>query len=78
LFGFLISLISLGLSELGGFQFPLGDKIILLFTALAENLGPRQGISLMRVGGFVSSLKRVGSWGSIERRGFNSRQRGDG
>jgi cellulose synthase/poly-beta-1,6-N-acetylglucosamine synthase-like glycosyltransferase/HEAT repeat protein len=78
LFGFLISLISLGLSELGGNQFPPGDKIMLLFTSLAENLGIRQYISLMRVGGFVSSLKRIGSWGSMERRGFYTGQKGDG
>ncbi len=77
LFGFLISIISLILSELGSSQFPPGDKIILLFTALAENLGARQYISLMRVGGFASSLRRIGSWGSIERRGFDSKQKGD-
>lgn len=70
LFGVLISVISLIFAQWSGNRFSPGDRVRLVLTALGENFGPRQVISLLRVKGFFSSLRMVSGWGKMERRGF--------
>jgi len=71
LLGIALSLGSLILAEKEIQHFSLGDKLKLLLTSIIENLGVRQYISLLRVKGFISALRKVGGWGKMARSGFS-------
>ncbi len=70
LFGILVSLTALLLSEKEIVSFSPRDKARLLAAVLWENAGPRQLISQIRVKGFFSALRNRRGWGTIKRRGF--------
>ncbi|MCW2278164.1 glycosyltransferase [Heliophilum fasciatum] len=71
-YGILISIASLLAAERQVSHFSTGELITLIGYSLLENLGYRQLMSYYRVAGFFSSLRRTGSWGKMERKGFVS------
>ncbi|MDF2612384.1 MAG: glycosyl transferase [Clostridia bacterium] len=72
LMGVLISVASLLISEKDIKRFSLSELMILVGYAIAENFGMRQILSLWRVGGYISMLKKPSGWGKLERKGFSS------
>lgn len=70
LMGVLISLSSLYMAEKETDYFTIKELMILILYSIVENFGPRQLISLWRVGGYISSLKKPKGWGKMERKGF--------
>lgn len=72
-FGVTISITSVALEELTFRRYPrLRDLLRLFWLAILENFGYRQLITFWRVRGVVSKLRRVESWGIMERTGFGT------
>ncbi len=72
LFGVVISLSSLYMSEKELVMMNKRETFILIFYAILENFGYRQLISMHRVLSTFSALKESGSWGTQKRKGFKS------
>lgn len=69
-FGMVISLSALFMSEQEYLMMNKRDTIVLIFYAILENFGYRQLISIHRVKSTFSALKESGTWGSQKRQGF--------
>ncbi|MFH0767276.1 MAG: glycosyltransferase, partial [Bacillota bacterium] len=69
-FGMVISLFSLWIAEKKNVFYSNKETGILVLTAILENFGYRQLMSLQRVFSTFSALKESGSWGSQKRQGF--------
>ena len=72
LFGVVISLSSLYMSEKELLMMSKKDTFILILYAILENFGYRQMISMHRVLSSFSALKESGTWGAQKRKGFKS------
>ena len=72
LFGVVISLSSLYMSEKELVMMSKRETFILIIYAILENFGYRQMISMHRVLSTFSALKESGSWGTQKRKGFKS------
>ena len=71
MFGVTISIAAVGLEELTFRRYPrLRDLFHLFGLAVIENFGYRQLITFWRFRGVISKLRRVESWGTMERKGF--------
>ncbi len=70
LLGIFVSLCSLFIAEYRARYYSISDKIILVFYAFLENFGFRQVLGLVRLKGYISSLRNVSGWGKMERKGF--------
>jgi cellulose synthase/poly-beta-1,6-N-acetylglucosamine synthase-like glycosyltransferase len=68
--GILISTASLAILEKDSSIFSKRDVLTLFFYAFLENFGPRQLISLWRVGSFFSMMRKPTTWDKGERKGF--------
>ena len=72
LFGIFVSLCSLFIAEYKAEYYCFRDKIILLLYAFLENFGFRQIVGLVRIKGYISSLRNISGWGKMERKGFSA------
>jgi hypothetical protein len=71
--GIALSVAALGMEELSFRRYPRTlDLLRLLGLTFLENAGYRQLTTLWRMRGFVSKLRGISSWGSMERRGFET------
>ena len=71
LMGMLVSISSVFISEFDREIYGNKDVFRLLWMALVENFGIRQLISLWRVTGFFSAMKKSKGWGAQVRKGFS-------
>lgn len=74
LLGILVSISSILVNELDHEMYNTDDVLRLLGMAILENFGIRQIISLWRVGGFFSAMRKNRGWGTQVRKGFGSPQ----
>jgi cellulose synthase/poly-beta-1,6-N-acetylglucosamine synthase-like glycosyltransferase len=75
-FGMVLSIAAVGLEELGFRRYPrVADLGRLFIVGAAENVGYRQLISFWRLRGLISALRRVQTWGEMERKGFAETRR---
>jgi len=72
LMGILVSMTGILFTEYKRNYFTFKETAILLTYAFLENFGPRQIISLWRVGGYISSMKKPKGWGKMVRKGFST------
>lgn len=72
LMGILISLSSLLISGDEVNRFSTKESFILLGYAVLENFGFRQYLSLLRVSGYLNSLRRPKGWGKMVRKGIGT------
>ncbi len=68
--GISVSLIALILAEYRHRYFNRKDRLLLVFYAIAENVGYRQWASLLRLSGYLSALTGKTGWGRMSRTGF--------
>jgi peptidoglycan-N-acetylglucosamine deacetylase len=71
-YGMLLSVLSIYIVETGIGIFRFRDLMKILLFALWENFGLRQILSMMRISGFINSLKQKSGWGTMVRKGFTS------
>jgi cellulose synthase/poly-beta-1,6-N-acetylglucosamine synthase-like glycosyltransferase/HEAT repeat protein len=71
LMGILVSASSVFISNFDRQIYSVRDNLRLLLMAVVENFGIRQIISLWRVTGFFSAMKKSRGWGKQERKGFS-------
>jgi len=74
LLGTLISISSLVITEKDIVHFRMREIFILLVCAIVENFGPRQVISLWRVGGYFKMFGKNNGWGKPIRKGFSNQK----
>jgi hypothetical protein len=74
LYGILISIGSLLISENEVLYFSVPETLKIIGYAVIENFGFRQLMSSIRVTAYVSFLFKEKSWGEMERTGFASGQ----
>ena len=74
LLGTLISIASLVIAEKDVVHFRTREICILIFYAFIENFGPRQIISLWRVGGYIKMFGKNSGWGKPTRKGFSNQK----
>ena len=74
LLGTLISIASLVIAEKDVVHFRTREICILIFYAFIENFGPRQIISLWRVGGYIKMFGKNSGWGKPIRKGFSNQK----
>ncbi len=74
MFGIFISVFSFIILEQELHYFSFRAIVGLLSSALMENFGIRQFLSMLRVAGYVSALRQAGGWGRMERKGFLRRR----
>ena len=72
LLGILVSISSVFISSFDRQMYSVRDTLRLLGMAVVENFGVRQLISLWRVGGYFSAMKKSKGWGKQERKGFTA------
>jgi cellulose synthase/poly-beta-1,6-N-acetylglucosamine synthase-like glycosyltransferase len=72
MFGILLSTSSVVLEEFTLLRYPSWRHTLrMFFSAVAENFGFRQILTVWRVQGLIEALKgKKGGWGAMERRGF--------
>ena len=70
LLGILVSVSSVFISEFDREMYSTKDVLKLLFMAVIENFGLRQLISLWRVSGYFSAMRKSRGWGLQVRKGF--------
>ena len=70
LYGVVISLFSVLITERRSSFFSNKETLIITFLAILENFGYRQIMSLHRMVSTFSALKESGTWGSQNRQGF--------
>lgn len=73
LLGILVSVSSVLISEMDQELYGIRDVMRLLATAVLENFGFRQIISLWRVSGFFSAMRKNRGWGAQVRKGFDTK-----
>jgi len=73
LFGIIVSLLSLIVTERESQYLSVRDTFILVAYAIIENFGYRQLISIFRAISFVASMKENNVWGSVKRVGFTNK-----
>jgi cellulose synthase/poly-beta-1,6-N-acetylglucosamine synthase-like glycosyltransferase len=71
LLGILVSVSSVMIGELDQELYDSEDVLRLLGMAILENFGIRQYISLWRVSGFFSAMRKNRGWGAQVRKGFD-------
>lgn len=71
LLGILVSVSSVLISEMDYEMYDTRDVLRLLVMAVVENFGIRQYISLWRVSGFFSAMRKNRGWGAQVRKGFD-------
>jgi peptidoglycan-N-acetylglucosamine deacetylase len=71
--GILISLCSLLIAEKEQNYYSFKESLKLMLYAVVENFGFRQYVSFERVIGYFSSMKKIGGWGKMERKGFETK-----
>ncbi len=71
--GILVSVSSVFISELDREMYGPKDVLRLLKMAVMENFGIRQIISLWRVTGYFSSMRKSKGWGAQVRKGFSTK-----
>ncbi|TFG81739.1 MAG: glycosyltransferase family 2 protein, partial [Spirochaetales bacterium] len=76
LFGLLISIVSLALSERGIVYFRREEQATLLGYSVIENFGFRQLMGWVRVFSFVGMLLKNKGWQKLERKGFTAKPQG--
>lgn len=74
LLGTLISIASLVIAEKDVVHFRMREICLLIFYAFIENFGPRQIISLWRVGGYFKMFGKNSGWGKPIRKGFSNQK----
>ena len=74
LIGTLISITSLVIAEKDVIHFRIREIFILVCYAFIENFGPRQIISLWRVGGYFKMFGKNSGWGKPIRKGFSNQK----
>jgi len=72
LMGILVSVSSVYISSFDRQLYSVRDTLRLLWMAILENFGVRQVISLWRVSGYFSAMKKSKGWGKQERKGFTA------
>ncbi|AEV28233.1 glycosyl transferase [Sphaerochaeta pleomorpha str. Grapes] len=72
LLGILVSVSSVLISSFDRQIYSVHDTLRLLWMAVVENFGVRQLVSLWRVGGYFSAMKKSKGWGKQERKGFGA------
>ncbi len=72
LYGILISIGSLLISENEILYFSNRETVLILLYAVLENFGFRQVMSAIRVTAYVSYLFKQKAWGAMERKGFSN------
>lgn len=73
LMGIVLSVAAVGLGEMSLRRYPDPTDLARLFlVALVENFGYRQLVTLFRVQGTISALRRTKGWGRMIRRGFSA------
>jgi cellulose synthase/poly-beta-1,6-N-acetylglucosamine synthase-like glycosyltransferase len=70
LLGILVSVSSVFISEFDREMYSTKDVLKLLLMAVMENFGIRQFISLWRVSGYFSAMRKSRGWGLQVRKGF--------
>lgn len=71
LYGIMLSMSAVMLAELSARRYPSpADIMRLLLTAILENLGLRQLMTVWRTQGLIDGLAGKRGWGAMERRGF--------
>jgi len=73
LLGILVSVSSVFISELDREMYGARDVLRLLGMAVLENFGIRQIISLWRVTGYFSAMRKSKGWGAQVRKGFTAK-----
>ncbi len=71
LYGILVSLGSLLISENEILYFSVPETFLIILYAILENFGFRQVMSGIRVTAYVAFLFKEKSWGAMERKGFS-------
>lgn len=72
-FGIVLSVAAVALEEFSFRRYRrFSDLLRLFMTAVIENFGYRQLTTFWRMRGLYTYLRRVKSWGSMERKGFTS------
>ena len=74
LLGILVSVCAVLINELDYEMYDTEAVLRLLQMAITENFGIRQYISLWRVGGFFSAMRKNRGWGVQVRKGFDRKQ----
>lgn len=74
LLGMVISVASLLLVDLNIEDLSVKAIIVLISYAFLENLGPRQLLSIARVGAYIEAVKNPDGWNKGERIGFTDEQ----
>jgi cellulose synthase/poly-beta-1,6-N-acetylglucosamine synthase-like glycosyltransferase/HEAT repeat protein len=72
LMGILVSASAVFISNFDRQIYSVRDTSRLLLMAIVENFGIRQVISLWRVSGYFSAMKKSKGWGKQERKGFST------
>lgn len=72
LLGILVSLSALFISEFDRPLYSKRDMLRLIWMAIVENFGVRQVISLWRVNGYFSAMRKNRGWGAQVRTGFKA------
>jgi cellulose synthase/poly-beta-1,6-N-acetylglucosamine synthase-like glycosyltransferase len=72
LMGVFISITSLFIAEKNVNYISTKELLILIGYSILENFGFRQLVSMWRLSGYISSLKKPKGWGKMERKGFVS------
>ncbi len=70
LLGVFVSICSLFIAEYRTTYYSMADKTMLVFYSFLENFGFRQILGLVRLKGYISSLRNVSGWGKMVRKGF--------
>ena len=71
LFGILLSVSAVLLEDITARRYPsLHDVLSLMWSAVVENLGFRQLLTIWRTEGLLDACRGKTGWGSMERRGF--------
>lgn len=73
LFGVLLSLLAILMEEVSLERYPkLEDLAKLIISGVAENFGYRQALALVRTKALWDYMRKVKSWGAMERKGFST------
>ncbi len=73
LFGIIVSLLSLIVTERESQYLTVRDTLTLVLYAIIENFGYRQLISIYRAISFFASMKENNVWGTVKRVGFTKK-----
>ena len=74
-YGIIVSLVALLISEKRTIFYSEAETGLLIWSAIIENFGYRQLMSLNRIRATFSALSESGQWGSLQRKGFAQQSR---